>query len=521
MIMRGVLMTIILIGVCFPSAWAESTKENGGAEVVISSEKAISETKNVKEAALLTKKLGDYYVSQDNYKNAANEYVKALSVSPSSFTREERLQMAIAISWADRLDDAVSVLRSILEEKPNDWKARIQLAKVLSWSGRLNEAEAEADIVLKNHPENQDALLVKANTLRWKGDVVASIPVYEKALEQAENFDARIGLAFAYLDKGEKDTAQEISKTLKPSYPYQEKELDKFSDSLCTVRASHIAIPYSYYKDSDGNRVHRSGLSYGFWSGKWETELAYLITDAQDPVRRKKEEGLRIMTHARMGRIGTGAGVGVSRTDGSNGSVLTGFLRADTNMEWGAIDVGVSREAFTDTAQLIENRIVRTSTMVGLSEVLSQRLTFTESYTRSDYSDSNSADDLRLGAMYSLISAAPKIVTGYRFRYWNFRRQSGGGYFDPKGFTSHQVFVALNAENSAFHVSLEPYVGLQSFTRDGEYRNHDFHGVTASLGWRLKKCTSLEVNGENGNYAGGSATGFKYNLIGFKLIGSF
>lgn len=521
MIVRSVLMTVILIGVCFPPVRAESTTESGGAGIIASSEKAIGEAKDIKEAALLTKKLGDYYVSQEDYKNAADEYVKALSVSPSPFTREERLQMAIAISWADRLDDAVRVLQSILGENPKDWKARIQLAKVLSWSDRLNEAEAEADIVLKNHPGNQDALLVKANAFRWRGDAGASIPVYEKALAQGENFDARIGLAFAYLDKGEKDTAQEISKTLKPSYPYQKKELDKFSDSLCGVRASHIAIPYSYYKDSDDNRVHRSGLSYGFWSGKWETELTYRITDAKDPVRQKKEEDLWIMARARMGRIDTGAGVGISRTDDRNGSILTGFLRADANMGWGTIDVSVSREAFADIAQLIENRIVRTSGTVGLSEVLSQRLTFTESYTRSDYSDSNSADDLRLGATYSLTRAAPKIATGYRFRYWDFKRQSGGGYFDPEGFTSHQVFVSLNAEKNAFHVFLEPYVGLQSFTRDGEYRNHDFYGVAASAGWKMKKCMSLEINGESGNYAGGSATGFNYYLIGLKLIGSF
>lgn len=515
--MRNVLMAVILIGVFSSPGRAEPATASEGAEISAFSQKAIAEAKDVKEAALLRKKLGDYYVSQEDYKNAADEYVKALSVSPSSFTTEDRLQMAIAISWADRPDDAIRVLRTILAEDPQDWKARIQLAKVLSWSDRLNEAGAEADIVLKKHPENQDALLVKANTLRWRGDAGASIPVYEKALAQGENFDARIGLAFAYLDTGEKDTAQEIGKTLKPSYPYQKKELDKFSNSLCGVRASYLSFPFSYYKDSDENRVNRTGLSYGFWAGKWETELTYRFTDAKDPVRRKREEYLGIMANGQIGRIGAGAGVGISMTDGGNSKILTGLLKADTNMGWGTIGVSASREALSDTAQLIENRIVRTAESLSLSERVSPRLTFVESYTRSDYSDSNGSDDLRFGATYTVLRTAPKIAAGYRFRYWDFRRQSGGGYFDPEGFTSHQIFVSLYAEKNGFYVYLEPYLGLESFTRNDEYTSKSFYGAAATTGWTLKKCSAFEINGEGGNDAGGTVSGYNYYQLGFRF----
>jgi tetratricopeptide (TPR) repeat protein len=514
---RIFLITCILLGVCSSLALAEPSKENGDAGIIASYEKAISEAKDKKEEALLRKRLGDYYVSREDYTNAAEEFVKALSLSPSTFTRQERLQIAIWISWADRLDDAVRVLRSILAEDQKDRDARVQLAKVLSWSDKLNEAEAEADSVLKEYPENQEALIVKANVLRWRGDARASIPVYEKALALGENFDARIGLAYAYLDTGEKKTAQEISKTLNPLYPVQEKELAKFSDSLCGVQASHVGIQYSYYKDSDDNTVNRSALSYGFWAGRWETELTYRLTDANDPVRHKKAEDIWITTSAQAGRLGTGGGVGISRTDGGTGNFLTGQAKADVSMGWGTVGVSASREALSDIAQLIENRIVRTSGTLSLSETLSPRLAFSESYTHAGYSDSNSADDLRLGARYAVTLASPKIATGYRFRYWDFRRQSGSGYFDPEGFISHQIFASLYAEQGKWYASLEPYVGLQSFTRYGEYSSHSFYGAFASAGWTMKKCTSFEVNGEGGNYAGGTAAGYAYYLIGFGL----
>jgi tetratricopeptide (TPR) repeat protein len=492
-------------------------EQNAGGGTIDSYQNVIDETWEGTEEALYRKKLGDAYVLKEDYQKAAEEFIGALSLKPSAFSVQDRVQMAVYLSWADRLEESIKVLRDVLMEDPDNHKARIELSKVLSWSDKLKEAGAEADQVLNDEPNNQEILIIKANVLRWQGDAAAAIPVYEKALAQGENFDAGIGLAYAYLDIGEKKTAKEIRERQKPRYPYQEKELAKFADSFCSVRASRVSFPYSYYKDSDDNRAHRSGLSYGFWFGRWDAELSYRLTDATDPVRQQKEEYLWITTRSQMGRIGTGAGVGISRTDDRSGNVLAGHLRADASLGWGTIDVGVLREAFAETAQLIENRIIQTSGTIGLSEVVSPRLTFTESYTRSDYSDSNNADDFRLGAKYLLMRAAPKITTGYRFRYWNFRRQSGGGYFDPKDLTSHQVFVSLYAEKRGFYVSLGPYAGLQSFTRNGENTSDRFYGGTAAAGWNMRTCTSFEINGEGGNFTPEIADAWRYYLVGFRL----
>jgi tetratricopeptide (TPR) repeat protein len=520
---RIFLMTGILVGICSSLVLAEPPRQVGGVDAgtVESYEKAISGAKDEKEKALSRKKLGDFYASQGDYKRAAEEFVKALSQGASLFTRQERLRMAISISWADRMDDAGQVLRSILAEDPKDRDARVELAKVLSWSDRLNEAAAEADRVLNDHPADQQALLVKANVLRWQGNPKASVPLYEKVLAPGENFDARIGLAHAYLDIGQKETAQEIGETLKPGSPVQAKELAKFSDALCGVRASSLGLRYSYYNDSDDNRVQRTALSYGFWAGRWETAITYQRTDAKDPARHDKADDLLITTHGQAGGLGMGAGVGIVRPEGGAGGILAGQVRADAGMDWGTVSVGASREVLLDTAQLIENGIVRTSGTLGLSEILSPRLTLSEGYTRSGYSDSNDADDLRLGARYAVMLAPLKIATGYRFRYWSFRRQSGSGYFDPEGFRSHQVFVSFYAERNGLYAYLEPYTGYQSFTRYDERSGHTFFGMSGSAGWTMKKCTSFEINGEGGNYAGGTAAGFNYSLIGFRLIMNF
>ena len=506
----------IVLGICLALSPAARAEESGGAGPTEASPQANSGAKERKEEAVRRKKLGEQYAAQDDYPRAADEYLMALSIAPSAFTRQERLQMAIAISWADRLDDAAAVLRAILAEDPKNRDARIHLAKVLSWSDKLQEAEAEADQVLKHYPENQDALLVKANTLRWRGDAQASIPFYEKALAQGDTFDVRIGLAYAYLDAGEKETAKALSAPLKPVYPYQKKELARFTDALCRTRASRAGIQYSHYEDSDHNRVNRTTLFSGLWIGAWDTELSYRLTEATDPLRRANADDLWIAARSRQGRFDTAAEAGVSRT--ARGSLATGQARAET--EEGRLSFGVStaREALTDTAQLIENRIVRTSGTLSLAEALSARLTLSGRYSRSGFSDSNSSDDLWLNARYAVTAASPRIATGYRFRYWDFRRQSGGGYFDPENFTSHQLFVSLSGEKGGFYARLDPYGGYQSYTRDGKHESGFFYGVPGSVGWTMKNCTAFELNLEGGNYAGGTVAGYNYFQVGARLI---
>jgi tetratricopeptide (TPR) repeat protein len=509
----------ILLGICFalpPSLRAEGS---GGAGTGEPSQKVTSGAKDRKEEAVRRKTLGDQYAAQEDYPRAADEFLAALSLAPSAFTRQERLQMAIAISWADRFDDAAAILRAILAEDPKDRDARIHLAKVLSWSDKLQEAEAAADQVLQRYPEDRDALLVKANTLRWRGDARASIPVYEKALAQGENFDAQIGLAYAYLDAGEKEKAKALSGPLKPVYPYQRKELARFTDALCGTRASRAGIQYSHYEDSDHNRVNRTTLSFGLWAGAWDTELSYRLTEATDPLRRVNADDLWIAARSRQGRFDIAAEAGVSQT--ARGSLATGQARAETAAGWMSFGASAAREALSDTALLIENRIVRTLGALSMTETLSPRLSITERYIYSGYSDGNSANDLWLTANYTVKTTLPKITTGYQFRYLDFRRQSRGGYFDPEDFISQQVFLALYAERNGFHVYLQPSGGYQSFTRYGSRTGETFYSVAATAGWTMKKCTSFELAGEGGNYAGGTVAGYNYYQVGFRLTAYF
>jgi len=114
----------------------------------------------------------------------------------------------------------------------------------------------------------------------------------------------------------------------------------------------------------------------------------------------------------------------------------------------------------------------------------------------------------------------PKIDAGYRFRYWDFRRQTGSGYFDPENFISNQVFVSLYTEQNGYFAHLEPYGGYQSYTRYGSKTASTFFGFNASAGWTMKKCTAFEVYADGSNYAG-TVAGFNYFQVGFRLTAYF
>lgn len=489
-------------------------------EAIKAYREAIGESKDNRGKAILHKELGDLFVSKDDLKNAAEEFIQALSLYRLGFSEKERLQMAVYISWDNRLDGAISEIRSILSDNPQNTEARIHLARLLSWNNELNEAIKEADRVLKESPDNKDALLVKANALRWKGDVNSAIPMYTKLLEKEENFDARLGLTYALLLSGDKKGAEESRNLLKPKFPYQERELKKLIEDMEKATKPNVETRYSYYEDSEDNRLNRYSLSFGFWAGNWKSDINYRYTDARSNTLNNMAQDLFIKTYSKLtGSFGIGGGIGVTRIDNNETTnIFTGHIKADINMLNGAVGVSVAREAFTDTPQLIENRIRVINAGGYLSQNLTDRLSMFIGYNHKDYSDRNRSNDAQFITKYALSLKDPRFGISYRFRYLDFNRQSGSGYFDPDDFISHQIVGSLYLEKEKFYIHIEPFGGHQSFKRYGNRSDDLIAGAYGTLGFKPDRNILLEINAEGGNYALGIVTGFRYYMVGFRLL---
>jgi tetratricopeptide (TPR) repeat protein len=470
-------------------------------------------------SGLSRKKTGDQYAAQGDYRKAAEAYEHALSLARETFSVEERTGMAVTMSWGGKKEEAVRELRLVLAQDPGNNKTRIHLARSLSWIGRTDEAVAEADKVLSESPDDTDALLAKANALRYKRDNDNAIPLYRKVLEKEDNFQARIGLAYIDLSRGDFSAAREGSRRLRPQYPYQENERKELDAAIAKATRPAVSPKYTYYRDTDENRVNRYSVSTGLSAKNWKFELGYRHTDARDLTRHAKADDLSLSAYSRISRyFGIGAGIGGTRlSDGDTRNFPVGHVRADASVFGGTIGVAASRTVFADTAQLIENDIRFTSITTSISHPLPYRLSLDASHSYKDYSDDNSSNDVQGSLKYTFRLKTPSIGAGYRIRHLDFERESRSGYFDPSDFLAHQGFITLYYQKGAVHTYLEPFYGHQSFKRTGADTNDWFWGGNGVIGIRIPKNVLLEIHGEGGDYAVGTATGFQYYLVGLRV----
>jgi tetratricopeptide (TPR) repeat protein len=196
----------------------------------------LAAAKDTAEEGEIYKMMGDYHARRSAYEKAAEAYLKALPHVRDGLTDDEMTQVAVYLSWGGKLKAAEMELRALLQKNPANTRARLQMARVLLWSGDVDGALAEAETVLTKHPDDRSVLLVKAEVLRHKGETDRAIAIYKGLLERSDDFDTRIGLSYAYLEKGDIKQAGDLSSLLRPEYPYQIQELEKLNAEIMKPR---------------------------------------------------------------------------------------------------------------------------------------------------------------------------------------------------------------------------------------------------------------------------------------------
>src|SRR5918996_604299 len=180
------MKSLLLLTLLFLCGWPTIASAQSVEELM----KAAQAAPDKGTQAKLYKQVGDKLVAQDRYDHAADMYMKALAAGRAGFLPRDRDQMAIYLSWADRLTESREELNRVLAQDPKNIAARSHLARVLSWSGDLSEAVAQADLVLHDQADHKEALLVKADALQWQARYVEAIPLYQKIIARDGDFDA-------------------------------------------------------------------------------------------------------------------------------------------------------------------------------------------------------------------------------------------------------------------------------------------------------------------------------------------
>jgi tetratricopeptide (TPR) repeat protein len=463
-----------------------------------------------------TIEMGNTMADEGKLQATAGEYLKALN-SSNTFTAQQQLQMATVLSWAGHLKEARKRLTKILDVHPLYIATRIQLARVLLWSGELDAALKEVGQVLLVDQDNRDALLVRANGERMKGNFRPSIATYQELIQKKDDYDAREGLTYAYLLSNDRVATDNSIPLLKPAFPYEEKSFNELKEMRDLRFNPSLSPGFTFYHDSDDNDVWRYTLNGTAWLGNWKTGIDYTHTEAKDLGGSVSTDDVVLSTYSRMPFYG---GIGGSVGLADSGRAMTWSARGDVDIPSGSIGARVGEDSLSDAAGVSRNHIRAFNAALSIFQRPTDRISLSGIYNYRNYSDDNNAHDFMGSASY-LILRSPAIALGYRGRYLNFERQSGGGYFDPHNFISNALFVNLSYESGPVYGYVEPYGGYQSFARNEEGNYSYFGGGTGLIGYRLTKHLAAEVTAEGGNYAVGASGAWYYYQLGARLIYNF
>ena len=466
--------------------------------------------------------LGDQYVSQERLKEAADAYAQALSLGREQFTLDERVRMAIYLSWENRLDAAIDELQRVARQDPGHVAARIHLARTYSWAGDLDNAIRQADAALRLSPGNQEALLIKADALEWKGSFREAIPIYQKLLEDENRFDAGLGLSYALLSAGNQADASRNARNLAPASDRDRTRLDRLQNEIDGVIRPRVELRYNQYRDSDDNQADRYSLLYGFGVGNQTVELNLKRTDTRSQTGSNSSDAASFSVVSNLAegvRLRTSVGL---RRPGleEKRNFATGQIRIEAVVSNVTITGAAGTDLFDDTSDLIESHVRVNSYGGEIAKPWTSRFSTSGAYTYRTFSDGNRAQDIQISPQYA-VSLAPRIALGYRFRFLDFREQSGSGFFDPDNYASHRLFGSVSIEKEKVSVYLDVFTGKQRFVRYAVPTDDWIAGGSASIAFKPVRQLLIEVNGEGGDFIGESIAGFRYATAGVRVAYRF
>jgi tetratricopeptide (TPR) repeat protein len=127
--------------------------------------------------------LGDLYAERDMHADAITAYRTAIAEDPA-LEPELRLSLGQQLIWADRTEEAIPLLASVVENRPYDIEAQHYLALAYRWGDRLKESEATCRKILAGNPSDLEARRGLAQSLLWQGRFRAASDEFVRVLEK-------------------------------------------------------------------------------------------------------------------------------------------------------------------------------------------------------------------------------------------------------------------------------------------------------------------------------------------------
>ncbi len=170
-----------------------------------------------RNAALLGR-LAEFRLAREDWLGAEEIARNLRSIEQNSIV-SDRIDAAVEAGQG-RLDDSVSILKSVYERSPGQTGPLTSLVRAYARSGDIDKARAFLEDVLEVSPDNPEAWVLLGGLARQTGDSAAAEKHYKQAIESGP--DRAVGylaLGYHYQKAGDLDAATETMRNGHESVP--------------------------------------------------------------------------------------------------------------------------------------------------------------------------------------------------------------------------------------------------------------------------------------------------------------
>ncbi len=437
--------------------------------------------------------LGQARAALNDLAGASQAYARALAQRPTDRAIQRR--RALALLWADRHDESIAALRTLLAQSPNDRDTLWSLANALNFAGRHRAALSVFDAA--GAPRNAGERVDLARAYRWAGYDELAAPLL------ADSSDAEV----------QRLRDWRVARELKP-YAYASVDLARDRDDL---RSTAVAAAAGW-RPQAGTLFELQARRVGLKDPQDSVDLTQLQGLARwrsggplDP------QGLWLTT------------LSLRANQGAGWSPLTGnahatWLPAD---RW-RVDADLGRELI-ETPLALRRHISVDSASLGADFKPDARWTGTAAMAGLRFADDNRRQRVN-GRLDYALSTRPRWVLGVEGQAFvasdpTTATRPTNGYWNPRRYGELRAFSALTWEQRPFE--LQGRVGFgRSREVDGDGRSssgtpHQWElalDVDAAAGLRVRLAAGGSGNGL-GLSSGGAGYWRRYGSL--SLIGWF
>ena len=447
---------------------------------------------------------------------------EALIAGHPEMASDVSLDLAAQRLQAGDTDMALADLQTLLSTDPENSDAQMLRALALTYANRFQEAEEAYEEILATDPDHVKARMGLARVWNWRGQHRQAAALYEDLLSDGvDDPEVLNGLAHARFWSGRTDLAYSPLDELLARRP-QHRGARELSRQLIWERRPTLSATYSSSDDSDDLNLRDTRIALRQpVSSRDVLRYQFHRIDADDPLRRFDLSSVGV-GHERLWSDKLSTSVLFEYEYEGPGTVnhplgdAYATLRPGTGLR---LDLGVSRERLASSRSL-ERDILSTTAVTGIDWLVTPRWFLSAALRTHFFSDDNFAYRTSLHARYLTIQKTRFSLTSHlRFEQLASRDQVDNGYYSPGGYFELAPSVEATFESpSGFLLSAEAASGVQ---RENGSNAQFLGGVTARAEIPIANPVILGITGGATDSNLASDSGFSRSLWSVYLRGRF